>query len=199
MRADLELIADLVPPNSRLLDLGCGDGELLAHLKESKEVKGYGLDVDPNNIEKCLLKGVNVIEHDLDRGLASFSSDSFQIVVMTETLQSVKEPDQLLSEMLRIGEECIVSFPNFGNWRCRLQLGRGGMPVSKHLPNNWFDTPNIHLCTCSDFERLCNNLKIVILEKKYVNSEHEHNALIQFAPNLLSAYAFYRLGRIQDV
>ena len=199
MRADLELIADLIQPNSRLLDLGCGDGELLAHLKENKEVKGYGLDVDPNNIEKCLLKGVNVIEHDLDRGLGSFSSDSFRIVVMTETLQSVKAPDQLLLEMLRIGEECIVSFPNFGNWRCRLQLGRGRMPVSQHLPNNWFDTPNIHLCTCADFERLCNDLKIVILEKKYVNSEHEQNTLIQFAPNLLSAFAFYKLGRIQDV
>jgi len=199
MRADLELIADLIQPNSRLLDLGCGDGELLAHLTESKEVKGYGLDVDPNNIEKCLLKGVNVIEQDLDRGLGNFSSDSFRIVVMTETLQSVKAPDQLLLEMLRIGEECIVSFPNFGNWRCRLQLGRGGMPVSKHLPNNWFETPNIHLCTCADFERLCNDLKIKILEKKYVNSEHEQNALIQFAPNLLSAFAFYRLGRIPDV
>ena len=103
MRADLELIADLIQPNSRLLDLGCGDGELLAHLKENKGVKGYGLDVDPNNIEKCLLKGVNVIEHDLDRGLGSFSSDSFRIVVMTETLQSVKAPDQLLLEMLQLG------------------------------------------------------------------------------------------------
>ena len=195
MRADLKLIADLVQPNSRLLDLGCGDGELLAELKESKAVRGYGLDVDPNNIEKCLLKGVNVIEHDLDRGLDSFSSNSFQIVVMTETLQSVKAPDQLLLEMLRIGEECIVSFPNFGNWRCRLQLIFGGMPVSKHLPDSWFDTPNIHLCTCTDFERLCNDLNIRILEKKYVNSRHEQNALMGLAPNLLSSYAFYRLGR----
>ncbi len=199
MRADLELIADLVLPNSRLLDLGCGNGELLAHLKENKGVNGYGLDVDPNNIEKCLLKGVNVIEHDLNRGLDNFSNDSFQIVVMTETLQSVKAPDQLLLEMLRIGKECIVSFPNFGNWRCRLQLGRGVMPISKHLPSNWFDTPNIHLCTCTDFEKLCHDLSIKILEKKYVNNEHEHDALIQFAPNLLSAFAFYRLGRIEDV
>ena len=199
MRADLKLISDLVHPNSRLLDLGCGDGELLAELKESKAVKGYGLDVDPNNIEKCLLKGVNVIEHDLDLGLDRFSSNSFQIVVMTETLQSVKAPEQLLLEMLRIGEECIVSFPNFGNWRCRIQLGCGRMPVSKHLPDSWFNTPNIHLCTCADFEQLCNDLNIRILEKKYVNSEHEQSALIKIAPNLLSSYAFYRLGRIQDV
>ena len=199
MRADLKLISDLVHPSSRLLDLGCGDGELLAELKESKAVKGYGLDVDPNNIEKCLLKGVNVIEHDLDLGLDRFSSNSFQIVVMTETLQSVKAPEQLLLEMLRIGEECIVSFPNFGNWRCRIQLGRGRMPVSKHLPDSWFNTPNIHLCTCADFEQLCNNLNIRILEKKYVDSEHEQSALIKIAPNLLSSYAFYRLGRVQDV
>ena len=196
MRADLKLIADLVQPNSRLLDLGCGDGELLAELKESKAVRGYGLDVDSNNIEKCLLKGVNVIEHDLDRGLDSFSSNSFQIVVMTETLQSVKAPDQLLLEMLRIGEECIVSFPNFGNWRCRFQLGRGRMPVSKHLPDNWFNTPNIHLCTCADFEKFCRDLKIKVLERKYVNSQHEKNVSIPLAPNLLSAFAFYRLGRV---
>ena len=196
MRADLKLIADLVQPKTRLLDLGCGDGALLAHLKETKEVTGYGLDVDPNNIEKCLTKGVNVIEYDLDRGLSSFPSDNFEIVVMTETLQSVRAPDQLLLDMLRIGEECIVSFPNFGNWRCRLQLSFGTMPVSEHLPNNWFNTPNIHLCTCADFEKLCRDLKIKVLERKYVNSQHEKNVSIPLAPNLLSAFAFYRLGRV---
>ena len=196
MRADLKLIADLVQPKTRLLDLGCGDGALLAHLKETKEVTGYGLDVDPRNIEKCLNKGVNVIEYDLDRGLSSFPSDNFEIVVMTETLQSVRAPHQLLLDMLRIGEECIVSFPNFGNWRCRLQLSFGNMPVSEHLPNNWFNTPNIHLCTCADFEKLCRDLKIKVLERKYVNSQHEKNISIPLAPNLLSAFAFYRLGRV---
>ena len=195
MRSDLQLIADLVQPKTRVLDLGCGNGELLSYLKKHKSVTGYGLDVDAANIEQCLQKGVNVIEHDLNRGLESFASNSFEIVVMTETLQSVKAPDQLLLEMLRIGNECIVSFPNFGNWRCRLQISMGKMPISPHLPNNWFDTPNIHLCTCNDFEILCNSLNINIVEKRYVNSQHDSKPFIMFAPNLLSAFAFYRLGK----
>ena len=195
MRSDLQLIADLVQPKTRVLDLGCGNGELLSYLKKHKSVTGYGLDVDAVNIEQCLQKGVNVIEHDLNRGLESFASNSFEIVVMTETLQSVKAPDQLLLEMLRIGNECIVSFPNFGNWRCRLQISMGKMPISPHLPNNWFDTPNIHLCTCQDFEILCDRLNINIVEKRYVNSQHNSRPLIKVAPNLLSAFAFYRLGK----
>ena len=195
MRSDLQLIADLVQPKTRVLDLGCGSGELLSYLKTHKSVTGYGLDVDASNIEQCLKKGVNVIEHDLNRGLENFASNSFEIVVMTETLQSVKAPDQLLVEMLRIGNECIVSFPNFGNWRCRLQISMGKMPVSPHLPNNWFDTPNIHLCTCQDFEILCDRLNINIVEKKYVNSKHNSKPFIKVAPNLLSAFAFYRLGK----
>ena len=195
MRSDLQLIADLVQPKTRVLDLGCGNGELLSYLKTHKSVTGYGLDVDAANIEQCLQKGVNVIEHDLNRGLESFASNSFEIVVMTETLQSVKAPDQLLLEMLRIGNECIVSFPNFGNWRCRLQISMGKMPISPHLPNNWFDTPNIHLCTCQDFEILCDRLNINIVEKRYVNSQHNSRPLIKVAPNLLSAFAFYRLGK----
>ena len=195
MRSDLQLIADLVQPKTRVLDLGCGNGELLSYLKKHKSVTGYGLDVDAVNIEQCLQKGVNVIEHDLNRGLESFASNSFEIVVMTETLQSVKAPDQLLLEMLRIGNECIVSFPNFGNWRCRLQISMGKMPISPHLPNNWFDTPNIHLCTCRDFEILCNSLNINIVEKRYVNSQHHSRPFIKVAPNLLSAFAFYRLGK----
>ena len=195
MRSDLQLIADLVQPKTRVLDLGCGNGELLSYLKKHKSVTGYGLDVDAVNIEQCLQKGVNVIEHDLNGGLESFASNSFEIVVMTETLQSVKAPDQLLLEMLRIGNECIVSFPNFGNWRCRLQISMGKMPISLHLPNNWFDTPNIHLCTCQDFEILCDRLNINIVEKKYVNSKHNSKPFIKVAPNLLSAFAFYRLGK----
>ena len=195
MRSDLQLIADLVQPKTRVLDLGCGNGELLSYLKTHKSVTGYGLDVDAANIEQCLQKGVNVIEHDLNRGLESFASNSFEIVVMTETLQSVEAPDQLLVEMLRIGNECIVSFPNFGNWRCRLQIAMGNMPVSQHLPNNWFDTPNIPLCTCRDFEVLSKKQNINIIEKKYVNSQHNSSPFIKLAPNLLSAFAFYRLGK----
>jgi len=142
LRADLAVIADLVNPGARVLDLGCGEGDLLAHLQENKQVNGYGLDLDDDNIRICVSKGVNVIEQNLDDGLANFESNSFDMVVMTETLQSVRSPDILLREMLRIGEECVITFPNFGHWRCRLHLALfGRMPVSRHLPHSWFDTP----------------------------------------------------------
>lgn len=195
MRADLEVIAGLIRPDARVLDLGCGEGELLEHLQQTKNVNGYGLDVDPDNIRICLDKGVNVIEHDLDGGLQYFEEQSFDMVVMTETLQSVKSPDRLLLDMLRIGQECIVTFPNFGHWRCRLQLVRGQMPLSRHLPHKWYDTPNIHLCTFNDFETLCGELGLRIIQRRVVNHQHGENPWVSRWPNLLGTVAFYRLGR----
>ena len=196
LRPDLAHIAELINANARVLDLGCGEGELLAHLQESKSVNGYGLDVDPENIRTCLSKGVNVIEQNLDDGLANFPDSSFDMVVMTETLQSVRAPDHMLTEMLRIGEECIVTFPNFGHWRCRTQLiTRGQMPVAKHLPHSWFDTPNIHLCTFKDFEQLCGDLGLRIIQRRVVSPKYNEAGWISIWPNLLGTTAFYRLGR----
>ena len=196
LRADLAIIAQLINPSARVLDLGCGEGELLAHLQANKQVNGYGLDVDPEHIRICLEKGVNVIEQDLDEGLANFANDSFDMVVMTETLQSVRAPETLLREMLRIGEECIITFPNFGHWRCRMQLAfLGRMPVAKHIPHSWFDTPNIHLCTFRDFENLCAELGFPIIERRVVDHQHAQSALGSVLPNLLGPVAFYRLGR----
>lgn len=196
LRPDLAHIAELINANARVLDLGCGEGDLLAHLQATKSVNGYGLDVDPENIRICMQKGVNVIEHDLDAGLSHFQDSSFDMVVMTETLQSVRSPDQTLTEMLRIGEECIVTFPNFGHWRCRAQLvGLGRMPVSGPLPHSWFDTPNIHLCTFSDFERLCRDLNLRIIQRRVVNPVHKESRWISMWPNFLGTTAFYRLGR----
>ena len=196
LRADLAVIADLINPGARVLDLGCGEGDLLAELQNSKQVNGYGLDVDAANINVCLSKGVNVIEQDLDQGLANFPDSSFDMVVMTETLQSVRAPDRLLEEMLRIGEECIVTFPNFGHWRCRAQLtGLGRMPVAKHLPHTWFDTPNIHLCTFKDFETLCVDLNLRIIERRVVNRHNKTASYLNLWPNFLGTFAFYRLGR----
>ena len=196
MRADLAIIADLVNPGARVLDLGCGEGELLAKLMAGKSVNGYGLEIDPDNITTCIRKGVNVIEQDLDAGLDNFADDSFDMVVMTETLQAVKAPVQMLNDMLRIGQECIVTFPNFGHWRCRAYLStRGKMPVSEHLPHSWYDTPNIHLCTFLDFEQLCQAEGFNIIERFVVDSEHANRPLINRFPNFFGTFAFYRLGR----
>ena len=194
MRPDLAIIADLVQPGARVLDLGCGDGELLAHLKREKHANGYGLEIDPAMITACIEKGVSVIEQDLDHGLANFSSSSFDLVVMTETLQAVRHPADLLDEMLRIGRECIVTFPNFGHWQCRLYLAsRGRMPVARHLPHMWFDTPNIHLCTFRDFERLCRDKGVVIRKRFVVDDAYRSRALMNRFPNLFGTIAFYHL------
>ena len=169
---------------------------MLANLQAEKNVNGYGLDKDPENIQVCLSKGVNVIEQDLDAGIANFADDNFDMVVMTDALQAVRDPRGLLREMLRIGEECVVTFPNFGHWRCRAQLGlKGHMPVSKHLPHNWHNTPNIHLCTTQDFERLCLEENFRIIQRRVVNTQYREHWSITLAPNLMASHAFYRLGR----
>ena len=196
MRGDLELIATLINPGARVLDLGCGEGELLDHLQRDKRVNGYGLDRDAENIRICVSKGVNVIEQDLDQGLSNFVDASFDMVVMTDALQAVKAPRELVRDMLRISEECIVTFPNFAHWRCRAQLAlKGVMPVSKQLPHNWFDTPNIHLCTFTDFEQLCAAESINIIQRRVVNANHQEKKFINWAPNFFGTYAFYRLGK----
>ncbi len=196
MRQELQIIADLVRPDARVLDLGCGDGELLHSLQRDKQVNGYGLEIDPAMITSCIERGVNVIEQDLDQGLGNFADNSFDLVVMAETLQSVRQPDVLLDEMLRVGEQCIVTFPNFGHWRCRAYLAtRGAMPIAEHLPHRWYDTPNIHLCTFADFERLCRAKRLEIIERFVADTFHRPRPLMNLLPNLFGTIAYYRLGR----
>ena len=196
MRPDLEIISELIAPKSRVLDLGCGSGALLAHLQEHKSVNGYGLEIDLGQILECVVKGVNVIEQDLDEGLDNFPDGSFDFVVMTETLQAVKRPDHVISEMLRIGREAIVTFPNFGHLACRLQIAlRGRMPVTGHLPHQWYDTPNTHMCTFRDFEQFCRGGRIAIRERFVVNDAYNNNWLINRLPNLFGVTAYYRIGR----
>ena len=197
MRPDLEIISDLIAPGSRVLDLGCGSGALLAHLQEHKSVNGYGLEIDRDQILECVSKGVNVIEQDLDEGLSNFTDSSFDFVVMTETLQAVKRPDRVIGEMLRIGKQAVVTFPNFGHLGCRIQLAfRGRMPVTGHLPNQWYDTPNIHMCTFRDFEQYCRANEIVIHARFVVDNEYGNTWLINRLPNLFGITAYYRIGRV---
>ena len=197
MRQDLAIIADLVTRGARVLDLGCGGGELLSHLKQFKGVNGYGLEIDPDMITGCIKAGVNVIEQDLDRGLTNFPTGSFDLVVMTDTLQSVRHPDLMLEEMLRIGRECIVTFPNFAHWRCRAYLAtRGRMPVARHLPHRWYDTPNIHLMTIRDFRTFLQGLDIKIHEEVYTMSHAgEVPPLAEWWPNMCAPTAVFLVSR----
>ena len=193
LRPDLSLIADWIEPGQRVLDLGCGDGALLAHLAQHKNVRGYGLEIDPDNVARCLARGVNVIQADLDQGLAGFGDAAFDVVVMTQALQALQRPDEAVEEMLRVGRTVIVTFPNFGHWKVRLALLAGRMPVTASLPERWFDTPNIHLCTVRDFEALCAARHWRITDRALLNHAREGGFLSRLFPNLFAEVALFEL------
>ncbi|WP_026068300.1 methionine biosynthesis protein MetW [Halomonas smyrnensis] len=196
MRADLQRIHNWVPEGARVLDLGCGDGTLLAALAEHKKVTGYGLEIDPDGITACLAKGVNVIEQNLDAGLSNFEDDACDLVVMTQALQALRRPDRMLDEMLRVAGECIITFPNFAYWRHRAYLGlRGYMPVSKSLPHAWYDTPNIHLSTFNDFEQLCRDKGLMIVDRAVGVGSRGGNWASRRWPNLFGEIAIFRVTR----
>ena len=196
LREDLNIIQQWIKPNSKVLDLGCGQGILLKYLIEQKNVHGYGLEINPDKITACIKKGLNVIEQNLDKGLSNFQENTIDTMVMTQALQAVQRPDLLLDEMLRIGNEAIITFPNFGYWRTRFYLLlKGRMPMSKTLPYNWYDTPNIHLCTFRDFEVLCHEKGIRILNKTVVDGEHKEHLSINLWPSMLGETAIYRIKR----
>lgn len=193
LRADLALISQWIQPGSRILDLGCGDGALLAHLARTRNVAGYGLEIDPDNVARCIEREVNVIQTDVDDGLPEFASNSFDYVVMTQALQALVRPDRVLDEMLRVGREVIVTFPNFGHWRARSQLLLGRMPLTVSLPAPWYSTPNIHLCTVDDFEALCREMGWIILERALFDHHLHRSPVINRAPNLFCELALYKL------
>ncbi len=194
-RLDFRIIADWIRPESRVLDLGCGDGTLLQTLAQTKGVSGYGIELDDDHVTACISRGINVIQTDLDAGLSEFDDRSFDYIILSLTLQAVKYPERLLREMLRVGTEGIVTFPNFGYWASRVQLLGGRMPVSRALPHQWYDTPNIHLCTLQDFEDLCRKENILVLESEVVDHEHRRRLGLRLFPNLLGEIALYRFRR----
>ncbi len=200
---DHQLAEKWIKPKSRVLDLGCGDGTLLLHLQKTLGVTGYGLEIDEAKINEAISKGLNIIEQDLNDGLARFSDNSFDTVVMARALQAVKSPDQLLIDMLRVAKEGIVTFPNFAYWQNRVYLGiKGIMPMSETLPHEWYNTPNIHLCTFKDFERLCDDNDIRIIDAVAISDKPSPklpttlmNRLVKRAPNLLADVAVYRIAK----
>lgn len=193
MRYDLTRIMDWVPRASRVLDLGCGNGEFLAQLQTARNVDALGIELDINNITAAARRGISVIQQDMDQGLDNFPNQSFDIVVLAHALQVLHRPHSVLEEMVRIGKEAIVTFPNFGHWRCRLHLGLlGRMPVSRLLPYEWYDTPNIHFCTVKDFEALCAQMNIAILDQDIVTGPRA-TILNSLAPNLFGSTAIFRI------
>ena len=196
-RKDFTIISDWIEKNSTVLDLGCGDSTLLNYLVLSKNISGYGLEKDIVEVQQSIIKNINVIQADFNIGLDKyFDENFFDYAIMTQALQENKNPDRIVLEMLRVAREGIVTFPNMGFWKNRFQLGfLGRMPISRSLPNNWFDTPNIHLCTFDDFERLCKNLNIKIIEKKVLDNNHSTNFLLKLFPNFFGEIALYRFEK----
>ncbi len=191
-RADFDLIASWVKPNERVLDLGCGDGSLLKRLIEERGAFGYGIEREEAGVLAAITQGINVIQGDLEQGLTGFDDGTFNHVVLSRTLQTVRHTERLLTEMLRVGREAVVSFPNFSYWKNRMAVMGGRMPVSEDLPYEWFDTPNLRFFTLLDFESLCTKMQLVIRERQVLD---ERGRLIVEEPNFLGSLAVYRLGR----
>jgi methionine biosynthesis protein MetW len=190
-RADFSTIAGWIAPGAQVLDLGCGDGSLLAYLRESRGAAGYGIEIDDEGVLASIGNGVNVLQSDLESGLAGFDEQSFDSVILSQTLQAMRHTELIVLEMLRVGREAIVTFPNFGFWSHRLQVLRGRMPVSGKLPYQWYDTPNIHLCTVADFDAFCEERGFDVLDRVVLHETRRVNAL----PNLLGSLAIYRFRK----
>ena len=190
-RADFDVIASWVQPGERVLDLGCGDGTLLRRLIDERGARGYGIELEHEGVLAAVSNGINVIQSDLEQGLAGFGDATFDHVVLSRTLQTVRHTEGILREMLRVGREAVVSFPNFAYWKNRMAVMAGRMPVSEDLPYEWFDTPNLRFFTLFDFEALCAHMELVVRECRVLD---EHGRLVTEEPNFLGSVAVYRLA-----
>jgi len=187
-RRDFAAIARWIKPGAKVLDLGCGDGSLLGYLRDALNVRGYGVEKDDANVLACVKNGINVIQMNLEEGLSGFEANSFDVVILSQTLQAVYQTEAIVLEMLRVGKEVIVTFPNFGYWKHRLNILWGNMPVSKSLPYQWYDTPNVHMCTIHDFDAFCVGHGIQVSERLVMADGREVGLL----PNLFGNLAMYR-------
>lgn len=199
MSVTYPVLKNWVKPKSRVLDLGCGDGDLLEYLVNTQQIRALGVEIDQQKIATCISKGISVVEQDIDQGLSNFADNSFDTVLLAQTLQAVRRPDFVLQEMLRVGRECIITFPNFGHWRARLSLlSRGRMPVSRFMPYEWYDTPNIHFCTIKDFEALCDDLNIQVLHRHFLSGTELNFGFsdsIRISPNIRAINAIYHVTK----
>lgn len=190
-RLDFIKISEWVEPNSKVLDLGCADGALLKYLEKKKNIHGYGVEINSKNIEKGIKNNINIIQMNLEDGLSVFNDNFFDTIVLSQTLQAIVNIEKIMDEMKRVGKNIIVSFPNFGYWRNRFQILNGKMPKSPDLPFDWFNTPNIHLCTIHDFQNLCEKKKLKINEELFLSN----NQPIKYFANIRSSLGIFQLGK----
>ena len=172
MKQEFKIISDLIEKNTRVLDVGCGDGILMEYLKYNKEIDIRGIEISKDNVQKCLSKGLTVIEGDAEKDLLQFPDSSFDFVILSQTLQAFLNPEIVIKELLRVGKKAIVTIPNFGFWKVRLHLlVKGTMPITKNLPDEWYNTPNLHMCTIKDFYNFCENRKIKLDKSSALHNE----------------------------
>ncbi len=198
IRYDLEIIAQLIKPNSKVLDIGCGDGELLEFLKKTKNVDARGLEISQMQVSKALSRGISAIQGDAENDLTFYPSRNFDYAILSQTIQSTQRPKEILQEMLRVAEYAVVSLPNFAHIKNRLHLlFKGTMPVNKNIPYQWYDTPNIHFCSVDDFEKLCKELNFTVERKIFLTNKHRLISFFghKFISNLFAQYGIFLIKK----
>jgi len=197
MRFDLQIIASWIEPGSKVLGLGCGDGDLLYFLKENKQIKETGIEISESDVAKCIERGLSVLQGDINEEVLDYPDNCFDYVILSQTLQQVYEPSELIRSMLRIGKKAVVSFPNFSHWQIRVRiLTSGYVPVTKELPHEWHDTPNIRIISINDFRKYSKEVGFKIIKEVAINSygDSTRGKVVRIAPNLFAKHGIFLIG-----